>query len=412
MYKRQNQAIVKGKEKKIMKSFPGLLISNCFVDADTTIQAGKPIYSIDSKSLQTMIDQKKADLKVVQSQIQEAQSQKNDTINSNTLNYNHAVENYNAALAYKNSVLDTIQNAIDILYSEKDRLQQEVDNLRGEYNQNPSDELKILIESKSDELRNLSQSIYAKEAEYEQTMTEQDLSIQTARQQMEQASNSNTVLGDTAIVQSIITEEQLKKELEELQQYENDTVVKAPCDMIIDEINIHAGQITSEIADLTYFEINNSCEVVTTFVTEDLLPIRQGEIVEIAGTKEKLSLPITSTRMLEDGQGIEITIDLENTPLKVGNQVTIVFQSEPKGYDCILPREALHYDAEDSYSLYVLETKKTVLGNELIAKKQEVMVLDKNETQIAVEGIGSETEVITSYTKSLNEGDTVQKYDE
>lgn len=61
---------------------------------------------------------------------------------------------------------------------------------------------------------------------------------------------------------------------------------------------------------------------------------------------------------------------------------------------------------------YVLETKKTVLGNELIAKKQEVMVLDKNETQIAVEGIGSETEVITSYTKSLNEGDTVQKYDE
>lgn len=395
-----------------MKSFPGLLISNCFVSSNATITAGSPLYSFDSKSLQTVIDQKKSDLKIAQAQVQEARSQKNDTINSNNLNYDHAKENYNAALAYKDSILNSIQNEIDILYGEKDRLQQETDDLRKEYDQKPSDELKVLIENKNDELSNVVQSIHTKEMEYEQTSTEQDLSIQTAKQQMEQAANPNTVLGDTTIIQATAAEEQLKKELDELQQYANDTVVKAPCDMIIDEVNIQAGQLTSEMADLIYFEINNSCEIVTDFISEDNLPIKQGEMVEIVGDKEKLNLSITSTRVIEGGKGVEITIDLENTPLKVGDQVTVIFQSEPKNYNCIIPREALHYEADDVYSIYVIETKKTILGDELIAKKQKVNVLDKNETQVAIEGIGSETEVITSYTKSLAEGDTVLKYDE
>ena len=105
-------------------------------------------------------------------------------------------------------------------------------------------------------------------------------------------------------------------------------------------------------------------------------------------------------------------MDLENSQFKVGDPVTIIFESEPKKYDCILPREALHYESEDRYSVYVLENKKTILGDELTVKKQEVTVLDKNETQIAVNGIGSETEVITSYNKSLSEGDTVQRYEE
>ena len=408
----ENKVLVKGKEKKIMTSVPGVLIENCFVDVDAMVREGEPLYSINEKSLQTIMTQKTNELTVIQSQIQEAESQKSDTIKSNALNYDHAVENYNTAVDNKDLVLSGIQNEIDRMYAEKDSGQQEFDDLKAKYNKNPSDELRLEMENKLNELNTLSQSIDTKTAEYDQTRASQDLSIQTARQQMEQAASSKSVSGESTIVQAKLAEEQLKTELEELKQYESDMVIKAPCDLIVDEINIQTGQATSSIADLTYFEMNHSCEAVTTFITENFLYMSQGAFVEIVGENEKDSFPITSTRMLEENLGIEITVDLENSQFKVGDPVTIIFESEPKKYDCILPREALHYESEDRYSVYVLENKKTILGDELTVKKQEVTVLDKNETQVAVNGIGSETEVITSYNKSLSEGDTVQRYEE
>ena len=407
----ENKVLVKGKEKKIMTSVPGVLIENCFVDVDAMVHEGEPLYSINEKSLQTIMTQKTNELTVIQSQIQEAESQKSDTIKSNALNYDHAVENYNTAVDNKDLVLSGIQNEINRMYAEKDSGQQEFDDLKEKYNKNPSDELRLEMENKLNELNALSQSIDTKTAEYDQTRASQDLSIQTARQQMEQAASSKSVSGESTIVQAKLAEEQLKTELEELKQYESDMVIKAPCDLIVDEINIQTGQATSTIADLTYFEMNHSCEAVTTFITENFLYMSQGAFVEIVGENEKDSFPITSTRMLEGNLGIEITVDLENSQFKVGDPVTIIFESEPKKYDCILPREALHYESEDRYSVYVLENKKTILGDELTVKKQEVTVLDKNETQVAVNGIGSETEVITSYNKSLSEGDTVQRYE-
>ncbi|MDY3368952.1 MAG: hypothetical protein SOX52_12800, partial [Zhenhengia yiwuensis] len=139
---------------------------------------------------------------------------------------------------------------------------------------------------------------------------------------------------------------------------------------------------------------------------------------------------------IQIGDQVQVTLEGEKTPLEntvVENIVPVqgdtdgkkkVSISVPKGepgmsatlkvtkesdkYRYILPIEALK---EDNGSQYILVAKQqtTTLGEQILAERVDVMVRDKNQSSVAVEGpLSVEDRVIIRSNKPILAGDRVR----
>ena len=83
---------------------------------------------------------------------------------------------------------------------------------------------------------------------------------------------------------------------------------------------------------------------------------------------------------------------------------------KPENYAVTLPVETLH-EERGGYYVLVLEEEQGVLGTELVVRRVDVEVLDKNGTAAALEEgvLSGEQEVVSSSNRMLQEGDRVRK---
>ena len=78
-----------------------------------------------------------------------------------------------------------------------------------------------------------------------------------------------------------------------------------------------------------------------------------------------------------------------------------------------VPAEAIHEESKN-YFIYVLKEKMGILGKEYYAEKIKVSILDQNDTFVALKegSIGADMDVITSYSKEIEQGDIVRLTEE
>ncbi len=86
-------------------------------------------------------------------------------------------------------------------------------------------------------------------------------------------------------------------------------------------------------------------------------------------------------------------------------------KTEKKKYSSCVPLGALHQAEPGKYFVYVLDEKKSILGDEQVARQVDVEVQYKGNRYAALEGFGN-GKVIVSSTKELRNGGRVKLQEE
>lgn len=115
---------------------------------------------------------------------------------------------------------------------------------------------------------------------------------------------------------------------------------------------------------------------------------------------------------MAEGDLAELTADLPEGKGTVGASVTYELSLRSGLYQQVIPIDGLREDNEGYYCL-ITEPKKTILGEELVARRLNVTLLEKSSQAAAIEGpVTPDSRIILSGNRLFKEGDRVRVYDE
>ena len=203
-----------------------------------------------------------------------------------------------------------------------------------------------------------------------------------------------------------------KREIARLQKAtEEGGQLKAPSAGIIGEVKVKKGDTTTQ-GDLLVFVRDTSEYILEAHLSkEEAEYIQIGDKVQVTLEGEKTPLENTVVENIVPVQGDtdgKKKVSISVPKGEPGMSATLKVTKESDKYRYILPIEALK---EDNGSQYILVAKQqtTTLGEQIIAERVEVMVRDKNQSSVAVEGpLGVEDRVIIRSNKPILAGDRVR----
>ena len=203
-----------------------------------------------------------------------------------------------------------------------------------------------------------------------------------------------------------------KREIARLQKAtEEGGQLKAPSAGIIGEVKVKKGDTTTQ-GDLIVFVRDTSEYILEAHLSkEEAEYIQIGDKVQVTLEGEKTPLENTVVENIVPVQGDtdgKKKVSISVPKGEPGMSATLKVTKESDKYRYILPIEALK---EDNGSQYILVAKQqtTTLGEQIIAERVEVMVRDKNQSSVAVEGpLGVEDRVIIRSNKPILAGDRVR----
>ena len=135
-----------------------------------------------------------------------------------------------------------------------------------------------------------------------------------------------------------------------------------------------------------------------------------GDNATITGVgKETSDCNIVSLETSEDGSSIKVSISMLGDDFSPGESAQMTVTRKSESYDYLVPVTAVWQENNKAYVL-LLETENTVLGEQYIARKAEVEILDKNSSYAAVSGnsLSTDCKIITDSDRTVGNGDVVR----
>ncbi|NIK76443.1 RND family efflux transporter MFP subunit [Paenibacillus castaneae] len=106
----------------------------------------------------------------------------------------------------------------------------------------------------------------------------------------------------------------------------------------------------------------------------------------------------------------QVVVSVTDDGLKGGEQVSVDIKKESNEKGFVLPKKWVHKDATGSY-VYVVEEKKSSLGNTFNARKAYVLTGDSTVDDIVVvNGLSPNDEIIIESSEPLQEGNRIRIY--
>lgn len=319
---------------------------------------------------------------------------------------NSVIKKNELALSAQQNKIDTIQKILDSInngsYDSTDAAQtekQKVDSLKQEL----KTQLQTIKTAKRAAITAQS-TLQTAKLDYKKSKEQDILSDKALKKQTEAAS-----LRADALKLDLETKKQLVKDLANYKK--NNGNVLAPESGTIDSINIEPGKATTSE---NYLAINMDRYGITVTVPED-----QGDYVSIGdtieltqkGKKDRIKVKAESIRFTKDTQGTditEITAIMPKGDYILGATLAASITKNSDLYDICIPVSAVRYDSAGAYCL-ITQTRDTVLGNELLAIRVNVKVIESDSKNTAVEAsLDDKDDVIISSNKEINEGDRVR----
>lgn len=214
---------------------------------------------------------------------------------------------------------------------------------------------------------------------------------------------------DTSIEQMNLSRKNVEKELKKLVALkEVQGKITAPVSGVVSEVNVKAGNVTSGLADVMILDGSSEKVLKVTFPKEYKEYIVRGADVTIQSVEktEKARLDIVGESM--DGSGnIEATIIIPKDSFGVGTPLSLQMKTAKKMYTFCLPLEAVH-QGENGFYVNILDRKKSILGDEFVAKRMKVGIEYKGEGFVAVDSVGSDEKIIISADRQIENGGRVK----
>jgi multidrug resistance efflux pump len=455
-----------GGEKAIVTE-EGILVAQVNVHTGESIGEGETLFALDMDSLEDQIYELQNQIKKLQLEndslkknkaqadakqqleLKRAQEDYEETIAKNTVSDGKANEALQKAADAKsqaekelNSAKDALAQAEKELNAVKEELQNVKDAAAAEQSKNTADQTgeaekkdtnstitqKLQqLEEAVQEKQNTYDTIQAKVTEKQAALDSASVALEEKQEQLE--SNTSTaedakkaaeravedagLSADIDHTQEInaISLEQFQKQLEKLKTLKQQNgEITAPSSGIITKVCVETGQKTTDTAAVVMSDEQSGLFFTTTTDSKNREYLSVGDNATITGVgKETSDCSIVSLETSKDGSSIKVLIAMQGDDFLPGESAQMTATRKSESYDYLVPVTAVWQENSKAYVL-LLETENTVLGEQYIARKAEVQILDKNSSYAAVSGnsLSADCQIITDSDRTVGNGDVVR----
>ena len=370
---------------------PNMRISKVYVNVGDTVKKDDTLLEVDMDVLEAEVTAKKNELKKVELQKADDESQNQINVANRERSIRHARDSYN----------QTVANADAAIW----RAQQEYEDAKWAYDN--AGEISV------EESNALVAEVNAKVAALEQASQAREEAILSATQALETAQASEEASKSTQ--ESLqMDKDVMEKDIKKLEKLKNEQgIIKATFDGVITQVLIGTGEPTGSTAAVLLADNSKGYRFVTKITKEQnkYLSIGQEVLLTTSGDAKTIeNMKIDSIiATAEDAEIMQVTILVDAEQFYIGESVEMEAAHGAKIYPICLPISALG-EENKSYFVYLIEEEKTIIGESLVARKQQVTVLDKNENFVAVAAADLTTgqSVVVDANKQLQDGTRVR----
>ena len=444
----------------------GQRVKEICVQEGQIVEEGEVLFLIDLEELEEQIMVARQELEKLKLQKQDAQSAQSVERQNRQNAKNRAAEDYNEAVAQGNSAVTEAKAAWDraehelqqflqsnqkpakgsenhhTIVPEADENEAKKDNQKAGSEENPGSKMDESQKLSKEDQRNtepesssqenfsvgqtgntaaewearkaeLEEAAAQAKAVYQAALSSRTDSVKNAARALEDASIQSA--SDSTGEQNEIARQQQELTLNKLLRLkEAEGKITSPVGGMVTNIAITTGDFTTEGTAVLLADTSKGCRVNASVQKEDEKYVSKGcpVTLTVSGKRDKISGCTVSgvTESKEDKNVLNVTVDVPKGAVEAGTSVDIEIIQKSPNYNTIIPIEAL-YEEQTGYYVLVLQEEKGVMGSELVVKRFEVEVADKNGSKAALaEGmLTGEQEIISSSSRPLEDGSRVRR---
>lgn len=229
-----------------------------------------------------------------------------------------------------------------------------------------------------------------------------------AKRAIEDAGETDAVDYSVEINNVSIAEKQ--RALAQLQKTkEQEGKIVAQTDATVSKILLTAGDRTTETAAFLLADLSEGARFTTEISKEDAKYVVVGDAVTLkVNDKSYEDMTVLSTETNEDSS-VRVTVYVPKKTISIGTHASMEIEQTSEKYATTLPLTAIHAE-QSKYFVYVLEKEDTVLGEETVARKVNVSIVEKNGEYAALSdgSLSEDDSVIVESDTMLANGEKVR----
>lgn len=185
--------------------------------------------------------------------------------------------------------------------------------------------------------------------------------------------------------------------------------IVAQTDATVSKILLTAGDRTTETAAFLLADLSEGARFTTQISKEDAKYVVVGDAVTLkVSDKSYEDMTVLSTETNEDSS-VSVTVYVPKMTISIGTHASMEIEQTSEKYMTTLPLSAIHAE-QNKYFVYVLEKEDTVLGEETVARKVNVSIVEKNGEYAALSdsSLSEDDSVIVESDTMLANGEKVR----
>lgn len=242
----------------------------------------------------------------------------------------------------------------------------------------------------------------------EDAKSQQTQQKKSAKRAIEDAGETDAVDHSVEINNVSIAEKQ--RALAQLQKTKKqEGKIVAQTDATVSKILLTAGDRTTETAALLLADLSEGARFTTEISKEDAKYVVVGDAVTLkVNDKSYEDMTVLSTETNEDSS-VRVTVYVPKKTISIGTHASMEIEQTSEKYATTLPLTAIHAE-QSKYFVYVLEKEDTVLGEETVARKVNVSIVEKNGEYAALSdgSLSEDDSVIVESDTMLANGEKVR----
>lgn len=210
----------------------------------------------------------------------------------------------------------------------------------------------------------------------EDAKSQQTQQKKSAKRAIEDAGETDAVDHSVEINNVSIAEKQ--RALAQIQKAkEQKGKIVAQTNATVSKILLTAGDRTAETAAFLLADLSEGARFTTQISKEDAKYVVVGGAVTLkVSDKSYEDMTVLSTETNEDSS-VSVTVYVPKKTIPIGTHASMEIEQTSEKYVTTLPLSAIHAE-QNKYFVYVLEKEDTVLGEETVARKVNVSIVEKN----------------------------------
>lgn len=391
----------------------GQRVKEICVQEGDAVKCGDVLFTLDMDKLNEQITEMQQEMEKIKLQSEDVQNAKALEQRNQQTAKQRAQEDYNQAVSQGDATVTEAKRAWD----EAEQALQNFINSSADSGNDGADrkgDASGDAAERETQKAALEQAAAEAKAAYDAAVSSRIDNIRTAARALEDAAMAKSTPDSTA-KQNDITRQQQELTLSKLLALKDaGGEVKATVDGIVTQVVVTTGDLTSDGAAVRLADTSEGGRLTVSVDKSYLEYLAVGSPVDLqpVGSKNVISdYTISSvTKNAQDDNLMDVTIDLPKGVIETGTFVDATIAPKSENYTTVIPLQALR-GSQNEYYVLILEEEQGVMGSELVVKRLDVEVVDKDSTSAALqEGLlTGEQEIISNSSRMIQEGSKVRR---